>query len=263
MKVGIIADLHAGSMFAPWPADADLSTKGRYIPNIGQQYLNENLARIAREIPPLDVLILDGDIIDGNQWRNQGRFVVEEDPQFQARAAKKLLEPFVAKSRVIYACEGTQYHDGEVATWSENLAKDLGAIPQDEHYAWDWLLLEINGVKFDVAHHQSYMIRYRSTPAERELQFSAMLPDSPDVIVRAHVHNYLMLQMPTGRGGIQTFVSCPPWQMSSHYCHTSTIPNRKVELVLGMVVIDLDNGVTVKPYVFEHPPFRRSVYVTS
>lgn len=262
-RVGLFSDLHAGSAFAPWPPDGELSIGGQHVPNIGQTYLNENMTAIADALPPLDVILFNGDLIDGQQPKDRGRYLVEDDPQFQARAALLLLEPFLKKAPIRYYCEGTEYHEGESAQWGEWLAREMGAVRRDEHCAWDWLLLDMFGLKWDVAHRQSIMIRYRSTALEREMQFSAMLSETADVIVRSHNHSYMFLQM-VSDGTVQTSVSTPAWKMQGHYERTSLSPNRLYSSQLGMVVLEVeDRQVTARPFLFAHPPLRRSVYVSS
>lgn len=259
IKIGIIADIHVGSAFGPIPLKF-VSSNGNLIqPNIGQKYLLRNWLRIADEIPNLDVLILNGDIIDGQQPKAQGRYICEPDPQFQARAALELLQPYLAKSQIIYCTEGTEYHEGESATWAEWLAREIKAEAyQHGHYAWDWLLLEIGGLQFDIAHRQSFFLRYRATALEREMQFSAMLESTADVIVRSHTHQYAVLQMPCD-GGIQFGISTPGWQLQSHYARTSYSPNRLYPLRLGIIAIIIENDrVRVDDYTFAHPPPRRA-----
>jgi hypothetical protein len=265
MRIGFLNDVHCGSAFAPWPESGQLSVGGKHVPNIGQKYLNDHWYETAKEIPDLDILVFDGDVIDGDQWKSLGRHTVEVDHQYQSRAALELLDPFLNKSRVRYVCEGTEYHDGKAGMWAEWLAREVGAVPKDQHICWDWLLLEIDGLKCDIAHAQSYMMRYRSTALEREMQFSCMLGENADLIARAHVHNYGMVQMPKP-GGLQTAISLPAWQFDCHYIRTGKTPNRSIELMMGCVIVEIlpRKRLLVNPgYLFEHPPLRRSVYVTA
>lgn len=263
MRVGFLGDMHVGSAFGPWPPDAELSIGGRHEPNIGQRYVTDNWYGIAEAIPPLDVLVLNGDIIDGQQPKDRGRYILEPDPQYQARAALLLLQPFLAKAHVLYCTEGTPYHEGEGAMWAEWLAREIGAVSKDEHCCWDWLLLEMAGLRWDIAHRQSIMMRYRSTALEREMQFSAMLSDTADVIVRSHSHSYMFLQM-VSDGHVQTSLSTPAWQLQTHYARTSASPNRLYSSKLGMVTLEATGeDVVPHPFLFAHPPLRRSVYVSA
>ena len=263
-RVGILADIHTGSAFAPWPPDAELSIGGKHTPNIGQLYLNENWHRIAKEIPPLEVLILNGDSIGGQEPKDRGRYAVELDPQFQARAALSMLEPYLEKAPVRYMTEGTDYHEGESAMWAEWLAREIGAISKDEHWAWDWLLLEMAGLKFDVAHKQSIFMRYPTSALERELQFSDMIDENADVIIRSHNHRWGYVDI-HGGNKFQVGVSTPSWQMQSHYVRVGPSPNRYGPLVLGMVILNIENGIVTpdKRFMFPHPQMRRSVYVSA
>lgn len=260
IRIGFIADVQVGSMFSPWPVKTELSTGSCPRLNRGQKYLNDYWYDIAEKLPPLDIMILNGDMIDGQQPKSQSRYLCETDPQFQARAALDLLEPYQGKVGVWYCTEGTEYHDGVSGTWTEWLGRELKAVKMGSHYAWDWLLLDIAGLHFDIAHHQSFMIRYRSTALEREMQFSAMLSETADVIVRSHTHEYMLLQTPCD-GAIQTAISTPAWQLQTHHARTSRFPNRLLSKRLGMVVVTVEDGeVSVKPYTFPHPPLRRAKY---
>jgi len=260
IKIGIIADLHIGSAFGLWPPKARLSTGGHYQLNIGQRYLNKHWRSITDILPPLDILILNGDIIDGQNPKGMARYVCEPDPQFQARAALELLQPVLAKTKSVFCTEGTEYHEGESATWAEWLAREVGSIDKDGHYAWDWLLLDVGGLRFDIAHRQAFFIRYRATALEREMQFSAMLSDTADVIIRSHTHQYTWLKMP-GDGRLQMALSTPGWQIQTHYARISYSPNRLLSLQLGMVMLEIEGGqIQDRAYLFPHPPLRRAKY---
>lgn len=262
-RVGLLGDLHTGSAFAPWPAGAELSCGGTHQPNVGQSYLNERMGEIAAALPPLDVIVFTGDLIDGQMPKDRGRYLVEIDPQFQARAAYELVRPIAQRATVVYVVEGTEYHDSDGSMWMEWLARELGAVAKDQHVAWDWLLADMFGLKWDIAHKQSIMIRYKSTAMEREMQFSSMLSETADVIVRSHAHFYGFVQLATD-GIVQTSVSTPAWKMQGHYERTSLSPNRLYSSKLGMVVLEVEDGnVIPRPFLFPHPPLRRSVYVTA
>jgi len=262
-RIGVIADIHVGSMFGVWHPDAIPSYGGKYTLHIGQRYLWDNWLRIAREIPTLDMLVWNGDLIDGKQPRDSGRFLLEPEIIRQAEAFLMVAEPFQRRLRGrTYVLRGTRYHDEEdIAV--ETIGRELGAIC--DHYgrhSWDWLLLDVRGVKLDIAHAQSVMLRYVTTALEREGQFSDMAGLHADVIVRSHSHrphwHYLegANELP-----LRLEISTPAWQLATSYVLRGKAPNRAVLRNLGMVIIEIGEGVPmVRPFLFPHPPFRREEY---
>lgn len=266
INIGILADWHAGSMYGLWP-EGFKGSAGVHVLNVGQCYLLENWLRIAKAVPRLDILILNGDEIDGQQPKDEARYLGEVDPKCQAGAALELLEPWrkrVAKGGEIYATEGTRYHVGIGATWSEFIAEKMGAVPMRENkYAWDWLLLDVAGKRLDVAHRQSVTMAYRSMPGERELNWSELHSDKADLVVRSHAHYYDWLEF-AREDRVQCYLSTPAWQLQNHFCRTSVSPNRKDGTMLGMVVVTISHGeIDKRRFLFEHPSLRRAEYATS
>ena len=266
INIGELADLHVGSMFGLWPENFASSTRGVFELNIGQKYLLENWNRIAKQIPPLDLLILNGDIIDGVQRKSEGLYICEPNMQFQMFAAMELLEPFLRRVRrggEIYSTEGTTYHEGTGSKWCNQLAKDIDAVPMaDNQYCWDWLLLDVQGKHFDIAHHQSHAIVYKSSIQEREMNYAEMQKSHADILIRSHNHVYSWLEIPR-EDRVQFFLSTPPWQLQSHYVRKSYSPNMKLTSQLGMIVVTIDKRgeMDKKRFLFPHPPMRRGEYV--
>jgi len=255
-RVGVIADVHVGSMFGIWPPDMRTSSGGIYKLNRGQEYLWENWLRIAEEIPPLDVLIWNGDMVDGKQPKEGARFVLETDIIHQAKAFLEAARPFQKKVvGVTYVTRGSCYHDVEDSA-TEMIAYTLNAR-QDVYgrYSHDWLLFEACGLLFDVAHSQSVMMRYITTPLEREGQFSDMAGLHADVIVRSHSHQMLISYIEgANRAPLRAEISTPAWQLETSYVMRRNTPNRGVRRNLGMVVIEVADGLPrAIPYVFPHP----------
>lgn len=265
MKTGLaIGDLHSGSQFAPFPDGFQTSYNAVYKPNIGQEYVNRCLVDMAASLPPLDFIILGGDMIDGQQPADEARYLCEPDPIWQARAAYELLAPILAKLKSggkVFALEGTDYHDGISGSAAEGLAERCNAEPgPDGHFAWPWLRLDVDGVVLDCAHRLSYFLRYRATALEREQGFIAEQngwSGNVDAIVRFHTHSeYLCLQQ-----GLKIAIAVPGWQMQTHYAKRSLSPNRLISRWLGSVLLNVDASwrergqavVQPTPLLYAHP----------
>ena len=259
----IVGDLHCGSLYAPFPAGFVTSYGSEYAPNIGQRYLNECWQDMAGKLPALDVIFANGDMIDGQQPKDEGRFLCEPDPVFQARAARILLAPILSKlkpSGVVLWREGTDYHEGRAAMHAEALAEWCGARPTAGRYAKAWEITDVDGVVLDVAHNAPGFERYRASALDKLLGFAAENADwlgGTDCIVRSHLHlDYWCVQH-----GLQVAVHCPAWELQTHYAQKSKAPMRMLSRWIGSVLLNIDAAwrernqaaVQVVPLLYEHP----------
>lgn len=263
----VLADLHAGSAYALWPRKFKRSTGHVVQLNRGQRYLHKCWDDMLERLPSrLDYLILDGDMIEGQQPKQQARDLTDVDPQWQAMAAKHFLEPLAARATEVRCTMGTDYHGGEQAQWEEWIAQQLGAVPDDwGHHAADWLLLDIGGVQLDVAHALSVAMN-TTYPLERELRFALMIDDERpdvDVIIRAHTHLYRWLVI-DGR----LMCGLPAWKLQGRHVRRSRMPNRFYSRLLGSLllriypgrkarnVINREDFIEHEALTYRHPPLK-------
>jgi hypothetical protein len=239
MVIVTIADLHSGSAYAPFPPNFTNSMGAVVTLNVGQQYLLECWRDFEERIPArFDALLLVGDMIHGQNPKESAAELCEVDPEWQSRAALEFLEPLADRAKAVYAVRGSPYHVGEMARWEEQLARQLGAVPDKMgHHARAWLHLNMRGVLLDVAHRQSVVMVNRLMPLERELRYALMRTQAegeppPDIVIRAHTHGYRWAEV----DGMLA-LSCPAWQMPGSYVMTSITPNRKRSRLLGAVVL--------------------------
>jgi len=267
----VISDLHVGSAFAPMPKGFRLSTGARVRPNKGQLYLNRCWKNFTATIPDtFDLLILNGDLIHGQNHKEMAADLSEVDPEWQQRAALEFLHPLSERANRVYATKGSGYHVGEVGRWEEQLAHSLGAEPDERgHYAQDWLLLNVEGVLLDVAHTQSVVMRYVSMPLEREGQFDDMIADSKvggasHLIIRSHAHRWVSTDVELKRS-----VGTASWQLQGPYVKRGKVPNRMFSKYIGGLWVELhpervgkpEHCMTLHPVLYKHPKLRRAKYV--
>lgn len=262
-----VSDLHVGSMFGLFPKGFKTSIGSILALNSGQKYLlkcwEDALSRIPEKI---DVLNINGDMLDGDNKFEMARGLGEVDPLWQVRAAQVLLDPLVQKAKNIRFARGSTYHVGKGGTFEELLAERIGAEPDRRgHYAPPWWRYRFpgeNGVYFDMAHRQSTTIRYRSMPLERELDFcldrfarKRLAPPQHIVIIRSHTHAGYRVWHEEGAWAIST----PCMKLQDDFAKTRISPNRIIPDNLGLVgmwVHDEPEGgekVTIKPYIYPHP----------
>jgi len=266
----IVSDTHVGSAYGVFPQGFRKSTGEIVRLNKGQRYLGKCWQHVLGVLPPtFDILVLNGDLTDGQNPRQMARDLTEADPEWQGRAAYELLAPLAERAGVVYATMGTTYHTGEAGTFEEQLAERLGAVPDEwGHCARDWLGLSVEGIKQDIAHAQSSMLRYKSTAAEREIQFEALAAvmkegGTSHIIIRSHVHTYFNLFI---EGTL--YVSTFSFQLDSRYARLLKVKNRYLQRHIGVTVLELYpervgkelHVAEIKPIYFKHPKWRREKY---
>lgn len=241
MNALVIADMHVGSAYGIFPPGFTLSTGHGAKLNVGQRYLLKCWQHKIKHLPnKLDYLLLMGDLINGSEHKDGGRGLTEIDPEWQTRAAQQLLEPITKRAALIYYLKGSTYHAGVSGTDEERLARTLTTTPdQWGHHSHNWLILNIQGIYLDLAHHQSVVTRYLNMPLEREIQFAQMSAADDqrppvDLIIRAHAHRYLWLNLD---GTLA--LSCPAWKLQDTFVQRSKLPNRRRSNIIGSTLLNL------------------------
>jgi hypothetical protein len=190
-KVVVISDSHSGHHFGYaqekyWPRQSDDERYEKV--RIWQEKTNEWLRVKARELGPIDKLICNGDMIEGDGYRSGGVELFTTDRLKQVEMASELISLFDYKSLTIV--DGTDSHTGLSENYEETLAQNFGLHAQD--HAW----VTHAGVTIEFKHHIGSTQTPRGTPpalsrdavwnllwAEKKMQ-----PKS-DIIVRSHLHH--------------------------------------------------------------------------
>ena len=139
--------------------------------------------------PPVDVLLVLGDAIEGPQRSFRGIELIEPDLMGQCEMAVAALAKFEAHS--VYMVRGSPYHVGEAEEFEDLIAEKLQAEIANE------MILTIEGVRFHLAHfvQRSTVPHGRATPLAREWVVNVLMGERGavqrvDVLLRGHVHYY-------------------------------------------------------------------------
>lgn len=138
---------------------------------------------------PIDILLLNGDALDGKGERSGGTELITPDVNVQTNMGVKIVE-FIDPS-IIRMTYGTPYHTGAQDDWEDQLADKVGA----KIGSHEWL--EVNGVIIDTKHKigASQIPHGRYTPLSREIlwnrewAFDGSQPRA-NILVRSHVHYF-------------------------------------------------------------------------
>lgn len=143
-----------------------------------------------------DILVVNGDCIDGRQERQGGAELLTNDRNLQCEMAIKAIKEFEADT--ILMTHGTQYHVGSTGEDFEyTIAQTLDARIEGR------LFFEVDGMTFDCRHKcgSSSVPQGRATAILREMAWNlikSVSNDEPraDVIVRSHVHYHIWIEQP-------------------------------------------------------------------
>jgi len=212
--VGIVADFHCGNKCGLLPPSYWNEHTPEAIKWLWKQWCELQALWPKR----LDLLIINGDPIDGKQHRSAGTGLVDNDLSGQVRIAIECLEPLVTRAgKTIRMC-GTAYHetfDGPLAALDEHFGIQRPSTMQKE------IVRDIeleDGAILNIKHQpEGEGCLYRGTNMDRELLWATItetckkLPKATH-IVRSHLHSDGYM-----RGFGKEFVSTPCFCLQAPY----------------------------------------------
>lgn len=253
MKRGaVVSDIHAGSIYGLLPPKFKTFDAVERPQNSGQEYLWACWLDFAERVQVWepDFLIVNGDVVDGPQRKNQGAELSLAAPQDQVRAAIETLQ--VLKASVPSQCkwyftQGTPYHVGDFGGHEEAVAEALGgeqywSLGTGTHCR-EVLWLNMDGVIIEAAHHISSGTGfYRLTALDREGQWSAIAGKDEtkgvvkaDLLIRSHVHNFAR-----GEHASKDMFTTPCWQLQTRYARKHSV--HRLHPDIGGVLLEIDGN---------------------
>lgn len=189
----VISDLHCGHQAGltppefQWSATSDNPHRAKFA--IQQREMWNWYANKIDELKPINILLVNGDAIDGKGIRSGGCEHITIDRNEQADIAavciKRVGAPHI---RMTY---GTAYHTGMEEDWEDAVAHrvDAESISGQDFF-------EVNGVVFDAKHHigGSTIPHGRSTPMKKDKLWNVLwnaeheAQPKSDILIRSHVH---------------------------------------------------------------------------
>jgi len=193
-RVVVISDLHCGHLVGL--THPDFAARPNNTESVCyQMWRRRNMywkqyAEIVEQLQPIDVLIVNGDIIDGKGPKSGSTELIMSDRNDQIDCAVACIEQ--AKAKKIFMSYGTGYHEGVLDDWAKDAASSLGVERLDAQW---WI--DVNGLTFDYKHHVggSSVPYGRITAIAKEWVWSVIkskdddYPES-DIIIRSHVHYF-------------------------------------------------------------------------
>lgn len=216
MRVLALGDWHCGHLTGLTPPEY-WSRKGSPARAFQEETWKWFAALVERN-RPFDVLIHNGDLIDGRGEKSGSTELIVVDRNEQITIAESIIK-FIG-AREVHLIRGTAYHTARPEDWEDILGSRLPNATIHDH-----ALLEIGGVVFDCSHHigNSVLPHGRYTATARDMMILDLMRDRPraDVFLRSHVHYSIYLGNEDGQLG----VILPAMQGGTKYgkqCHGRT-----------------------------------------
>jgi len=192
-RVVVLADLHCGHRVGLTPpavdnGDVDDDHVYQYRRAIWNFY-----TKIVDSLKPIDIVIANGDLIEGKATKNGGVELIASDRTKQIRWATECLA--YANPKQWFFTFGTGYHVGPEDDWETPIAEHFGGTIKSVQY------IDVNGLVICARHHVggSQSIPGRFTPLNNYRtwkllwSFDGEFP-RPDVSIVSHVHYFQVIQ---------------------------------------------------------------------
>jgi len=195
-RMVVISDLHCGHKFGLTPPgwwSREDAVNSKIVSRAGefQRALWEFYSKAVEKYKPVDLLIINGDAIDGKGERSGSVELITTDRHEQVRMAKVAIELFGAsKVRIIY---GTRYHTGTSEDFESVLADSIDC---EDVEVQGHGFFEINGCVIDIKHKvsSSTIPHGRMTALARARLWNVVWNSEHEkqpkanLIIRSHVH---------------------------------------------------------------------------
>jgi hypothetical protein len=218
-NVIVISDTHCGCAFGLYNGgfvrDEGIEVKPsklqKKVWKMWETFWNEWVPRVTKEEPY--VVVHNGDIIDGEHHKTTTHITGNTTDQMEI--AYRIMRPVVEKAHKYFQIRGTEVHTGEAGRNEEELAKRLGAEPDElgNHSRYE-LWLRMSNYLIHFSHHigATGSSAYESTAVYKEMveafnEAGRWGDDPPDVVVRSHRHRQFETRIAT------------EWQLKVPYVH--------------------------------------------
>jgi hypothetical protein len=254
--VANVSDVHAGSTVALCPPKIALDDGGFYFPSKPQQWLWQgwndywNEVGVRRDAEDAELYVmLNGDLTEGSHHGTTQ--ILSGNPSAQAAVVDACLAvPLALKPDRIWVIRGTEAHVGASACYEERIAtglwKDGRPVVRCEETdtASHWhARIDIQGVRFDVAHHGSIGSRawtrnnvVNNLAADLFYNHAAAGVPHPHLALRGHMHQFA----DTGSAAPVRVLQSGAWQLKTAFTHRIDTRGKLAEV--GGYIITVEDG---------------------
>jgi len=221
-----VGDLHINSTVGLIRPTTNLDDGGTYNSSKGQRWLWRNWLDFWDEVQAVQKrtgkrteiwTVFNGDLVDVNGKHQQTQNISQNEADVFKMAIETLLPP-LAMSKRIFVVRGTAAHVKSSASMEEKIAEDIRAEPCGDNASWWELLLECEGVLFDIRHHGKLGYKQWTTANALNARAIEMVlhyknKRCPDVAIQSHNHRYARS---SNDMGIEVY-ALPAWQLATEF----------------------------------------------
>jgi hypothetical protein len=162
--------------------------------------------------------VVNGDIIEG--IHHGTKEIWSPEVTDQRNAAVEILEPFTSKASASFIVKGTECH---VQNVESGIGSQLGCVKDEQtgNFAFDRLVLELNGIRHVFRHHIGTSVRrglagtqLSANLAEEQVEAANNGEKIPRVVVCSHRHKFGLYRDTNG-----LLVVTPPFQGLTRFGH--------------------------------------------
>jgi hypothetical protein len=195
---------------------------------------------------PIEILIVNGDCIDGKGERSGGTEQITADRDEQAEMASRCIQETGANTIVM--TYGTPYHVGTQEDWEDRVAERVEAYKIENEGKYD-----IEGKIFNCKHYisSSNIPHGRQTALSRDKLWTWIWSEmygqpKADVIIRSHVHYYAQNDdTALGFGLITPALQGPSTKWGARFCQGW--------VDFGITIFDVTRGEHIQCQVERRP----------
>ena len=248
----IFSDIHVGSDRAVCPSDPE---DPNYKPNKFQKLLfemwNEGIDELQQK-PRFKVI--NGEPFDGPNRKSLGRGQSTTNMDYQMADAEKLIKLIPGEETILL--QGSGYHvDSEGTSYEQIFGRMIKARKYSTYFnpsfAEDFAQIRLNGKLFSFTHHIGFArwAAYRTTALAREMaamHFVNEKLDHPSIIVRSHVHYWVMVRF-THTFGFTT----PAWKYPDKHLYRGGMGGVLPDIGCVEVIVEPNGKVIIEPHIAE------------
>jgi hypothetical protein len=240
----VVSDLHIGSTVALCKPCVSLDDGGSYNLSPCQWQIWhwwEDFIASVKKLDGTKTLIFNGDIVEGDS-KKRSHQVISQNKSDLTRITVETIESLLSEVNKTYVIRGTEAHTDKSGALEETIARDIGAVSDTEIKSHYFLLLDVDGIRIDLAHHTNMGgLPWTSNNAGNALAAKTIMfyvtngERCPDIVVRSHVHRWgdSFDAFPTRA------IITPGWTFATAYINRIN-PSNIAQV--GALIISIDNG---------------------
>ena len=261
--LAVVGDTHINSSVGLSPLTINLDDGGTYRASKAQRWLWYNwldywecVAKLVTQHDAKVWTVFNGDLVEGDGKNRSHQLITQNDTTVMSMALDAI-QPALEASDRLFVVRGTAAHVGLSASLEEKVAIDIEAVKckETDTYSWWKLLLDCDGVLFDITHHGKVgrLPWTKSNPlnvtATRLIMHYAGYR-LPKVAIRSHNHIYV----DTFNNYPIRVIANPAWQLKTEYSHRLDIIE---EADIGGSIFICDGGNLYEPIIKQYKPERQ------